>query len=136
MSLPKAIQQALETQFPIRLQHSRSIGGGCIHNAQQIITDKGPFFLKYNQPSQLHNFEVEAKGLSLLATHCSLTIPKVIGKGQTDDHAFLLMEWVERVGLKGKGFGESWEKDWRGCICRHSRISDWTMTIISGHFHS
>ncbi len=113
--LPTEIKSTLKRQFALSVLESRSISGGCIHHAQQIQCAEGTFFLKYNQLSQYHNFEVEAKGLRLLRETGTLRVPTVIGLGQTEAHAFLLLEWVES-GSKAR---DSWEQFGQGLAHLH-----------------
>ncbi len=94
--IPIEVQREIETQLELKIQGSSSLGGGCIHNAQKVQTNKGLFFLKYNALSSFHNFEVESKGLDLLVPNCTFTIPKVQLLGKGDKYAFLLMEFIQQ----------------------------------------
>lgn len=82
------------TGSPVRILNSSSVSGGCIHQAQRLQTDRGDFFLKYNQPREYDNFCAEQDGLAELKQAGKLTVPKTIGAGQADAHAFLLMEFI------------------------------------------
>lgn len=59
----------------VKLLDCSSIGGGCIHQATKLETNRGAWFLKYNQASELDNFRAEAKGLQLLKRACYLETP-------------------------------------------------------------
>lgn len=95
MALPPEIQAEMAERLQCQILDVRPLGGGCIHHAQRVATSEGVFFIKYNQVSQAHNFEVEAKGLELLRSAKALRIPKVIRQGQIADYAYLILEFVE-----------------------------------------
>ena len=82
---------------------SKSVGGGCIHHATQLLTERGSWFLKYNQLAELANFQAEARGLEVLGQSGTLRVPKVIAVNQTETHAFILMEYLIPEG-RPKGF--------------------------------
>ncbi|MEL6588787.1 MAG: fructosamine kinase family protein [Bacteroidota bacterium] len=104
--LPAIIQQEVSEWLQCQIQSVEALGGGCIHHAQRLKTDKGNFFLKYNQASQAHNFEVEAKGLELLRSAKAVHIPKVIRHGQIEDYAYLVLEYIE----SGTRTSKFWER--------------------------
>lgn len=69
------------------------IAGGCIHNAVKLETVKGVFFLKYNPEAHADMFEVEAKGLKLLANTNIIKIPEII----SFQKSYLLLNFVESM---------------------------------------
>lgn len=75
----------------VRLMHS--VGGGCIHPAWCLETNLGRVFLKINTLDSAANFVAEAHGLNLLAPH--IRVPGNAVTGVIDQHAFLLMEWLD-----------------------------------------
>lgn len=95
MSIPQELQSSLEKTQGFRIQSSRPIGGGCIHNAQELITDRGSYFLKYNHPGALSNFQSEEKGMGILAEAGSIRTPIMMGTGESESHAYLLMEFIQ-----------------------------------------
>ncbi|MEL6256125.1 MAG: fructosamine kinase family protein [Bacteroidota bacterium] len=95
MSIPQKLQSSLEKTQGFRIQSSQAIGGGCIHNAQELITDRGSYFLKYNHRSALHSFQAEEKGIGILADAGSIRTPRLIGAGESESHAYLLMEFIQ-----------------------------------------
>ncbi|HSM24765.1 MAG TPA: fructosamine kinase family protein [Anaerolineaceae bacterium] len=97
--LERAITQALtEIDDPGPIQPMRSVGGGCINNASQVVTPKGSYFLKWNAAPLPNMFTAEAKGLQLLAATNTIRLPVVIKvqEAEPDLPAFILMEWIER----------------------------------------
>ncbi|MDW3650624.1 MAG: fructosamine kinase family protein [Bacteroidia bacterium] len=95
MSIPQELQSSLEKTQGFRIQSSRPIGGGCIHNAQELLTDRGSYFLKYNHPGALSNFQSEEKGMGILAEAGSIRTPIMMGTGESESHAYLLMEFIQ-----------------------------------------
>ncbi len=106
-NLPSSILQQCSETLAADIQQVRYIGGGDINQARLLQTTKGDFFIKINQASFAADmFEKEAKGLALLAATKTIRIPEVIAQGQTDDGAFLLLEYIEK-GYRVEGFWEA-----------------------------
>lgn len=86
------------------IQQVRSIGGGCINNASQIITPKSSYFIKWNSSPLPEMFTTEARGLQLLKNTRTIRIPEVhkVQEAQPGLPAFILLEWIER----GSGFDQ------------------------------
>ena len=76
------------------IDHFKSIGGGCIHQAGVFNFEGGNYFIKWNNYSS-KMFEVEAKGLNLLRKTGSVSIPKVIGRGNVGEMDYLCLEYIE-----------------------------------------
>lgn len=95
----QAILDQIPADHPLagaRLTASRGVGGGCINETERLETDRGPVFLKRHRPDQAELYAGEAHGLSLLAPH--IRVPAVLAHGVTDDHAWLLLEWLDIGG--------------------------------------
>ncbi len=102
-ALPQKLETALtlaltEINDPGPIQQLKSIGGGCINNASQVVTPKASYFLKCNAAPLPNMFTTEAQGLQLLAATDTIRIPAVIKvqEAEPDLPAFILMEWIER----------------------------------------
>ncbi|GAB4406915.1 MAG: fructosamine kinase family protein [Bacteroidia bacterium] len=115
MSLPTDLSLYLHERLGLPVQQVRALGGGCIHHATRVETEVDTFFLKYNRPDQAHNFEAEAAGLTLLAAHTPLGVPRVLATGTTGNHAFLLLQFVEQ----GPPARDYWEQLGRGLAVLH-----------------
>jgi fructosamine-3-kinase len=89
-----AQQISLATGHPFKPSTPRSIGGGCINSAFCISDDQMTYFVKQNRRHQVAMFEAEAQGLRALASANAIRIPHVICTGVTDDHAFLVMDYI------------------------------------------
>lgn len=93
----KAVFESCENFLNASIVSSRTVGGGSICDSRLLRTDKGNFFLKMSQSHQASDmFEVEAKGLKLLAATKSLKIPEVIFYSSEANVSFLLMEYIEQ----------------------------------------
>ena len=96
------------------------IGGGDINQARLLETTQGKYFIKFNTGADAGSmFETEAKGLALIATTNVIRTPGVLGFGQTEDGAFILLEFVEK-GYRGEGF---WEKFGASLAALHRQTS-------------
>lgn len=72
------------------------VSGGCINNTVKLETDKGVYFIKWNENADEDLFEKEEKGLKLLKSSNTLSTPKVLGRGRADMKNFLLQEFIQR----------------------------------------
>jgi fructosamine-3-kinase len=73
-----------------------AVGGGSINQAFQLKTNIGSFFLKYNSAGRYPEmFQKEAKGLKLLRDPGIISVPEVLLVEETEEHAFLLLEYVD-----------------------------------------
>lgn len=104
----------------LRLNEIRFISGGCINNAIRLRTDAGDFFLKWNESKPVHFFEVEARGLELLAPTEGLYTPEVLGVGELEGTSYLLLEFLES-GYPRDSF---WERLGEGLAQQHRRYGE------------
>jgi len=99
----KALQHNLSGT--VAFQSFTSISGGCINHGGRFTTSSGVYFLKWNSLSRYPNmFATEARGLALLGQAKSIYIPDVIATGETDEHQFLLLEFIEAPGAPSKSY--------------------------------
>jgi len=80
----------------IQFQNSRALSGGDINNSFKL-TDKNnqQWFIKTNQPSLLHMFEAESKGLEALNSSNSFRLPKPICHGDNEHYSYLVLEYLD-----------------------------------------
>jgi fructosamine-3-kinase len=78
-----------------QLKSHQALGGGCINQTQKLETSQGDYFIKFNRANMLDMFEAEAEGLNELAMAKSVRIPEVFFSGETDGHAYLVMEYIQ-----------------------------------------
>lgn len=75
----------------------RAVGGGSINRAYRIDCGAGPVFLKVNTRASADMFTAEAAGLDAIREARAVATPAVIGLGETSDHAWLALEWIDFV---------------------------------------
>lgn len=80
------------------IQHTQSVGGGCINQAYQITDGDQTFFLKLNQATQVAMFEAEAKGLKEIYDSQTVRVPRPLAWGTAEGTAYLVMEWLDLGG--------------------------------------
>lgn len=118
MQLPETVKKALAPALNGSVQQVTPVGGGCIANSCQVVTDRNVYFLKWGEGQVAASFVAEAKGLrALRQAKAPLHIPKVlqVAPEAEETPGFLLLEWVE-AGLKNKQF---WERFGRGLAQMH-----------------
>ncbi len=83
---------------------SQAIGGGDINAACKLTSGLETYFIKYNDAFKYPAmFMVEAMGLNVLKAANELYIPEVIGYGEADKDAFLILEYINQ-GVKIDNF--------------------------------
>ncbi len=106
---------------PVTITGLRPIGGGCINDAQQVDTDKGRYFMKYNSASRYPGmFESEARGLQLLENAGCLKVPAVIGHGETNNQSILVLEYIASA-IQKTGF---WQEFGEGLALMHQQVPE------------
>ncbi len=88
MSLPREVEEGLTAALsarhgaPVTIRSARTVGGGCIHHALAVETDRGPVFLKWDRGSAGAGFGAEARGLDALREAADeeglLAVPEVL----------------------------------------------------------
>lgn len=96
-SIVQHIQQT--TGHPLsNIEHS-SISGGGINTAFRLSSSDQHYFVKLNRPELETMFEAEAQGLNELAATNCVRIPEVICTGITEQHSYLVLEYIACHGL-------------------------------------
>ena len=91
--LPADLQRAL-TPVVGDVRAAQAVSGGDINAAWQIGTASGQrYFVKWNPQPRPGLFQVEARGLQLLAQTRALRVPRVIAT--LDEPPALVLEWIE-----------------------------------------
>lgn len=82
----------------------RPVGGGDISAAWRLDTDGSELFLKTGPASSIEMFAAEAEGLAEIASAKAVRVPEVFAIGQTEEAAFLALEWLsfERTSAKSE----------------------------------
>ena len=68
------------------------LSGGDINAAFRLQDGNTSYFVKLNRPELVDMFAAELTGLQELAATQTLCVPNPIAYGQTDSHAFLVLE--------------------------------------------
>ena len=90
--IPDELRSALETNIGA-LRSITPVGGGDINAAARVETQDARYFVKWNARPRPRIFEVEARGLNLLASVNALRVPRVIAV--IDQPAALVLEWID-----------------------------------------
>ena len=106
MSLPREVEEGLAAALSPRhgatvtIRSSRAVGGGCIHHALAVDTDRGPVFVKWDRGEAGSGFGAEARGLDALREAAAedglLAVPEVLDARDADGHAagWLALEFL------------------------------------------
>ena len=106
MTLPISIQQSVEEILSCKVLQIAALYGGDINISLKLETDKGLFFLKWNDNKRFPlMFEKEARGLKRIADCGAINTPTVIATGNTEVEAFLLLSLIES-SVQKKNFWE------------------------------
>lgn len=92
-----AIGNALQSRFVVA--HAVPLGGGDINRAYRVEGSKGQrYFVKLNEARRLPMFAAEGAGLREIAATHSVRVPQPVAHGSTEQHAFLVLEYLELQG--------------------------------------
>ncbi len=96
--LPPPVKKACSAILGTTVYKASFLSGGDINEARLLETGQGPAFLKMNtRPNSAHMFQTEAKGLRLLGSSGAIMVPGILGQGEADGYAFLLLEYIEEA---------------------------------------
>jgi fructosamine-3-kinase len=100
-SIAQSIAEATRADF--ELVAVEPVGGGCIHTAMRLEGDSGDgrkrYFAKSNAADRAPMFEAEAGGLAALRDAGALRVPRVVARGEDEDEAWLVLEWLDLAPL-------------------------------------
>lgn len=103
-AMPPEIVRKIEELTNERVKGFSLVGGGCINNGGRLVTDKGHYFVKWNDAQQYPRmFEAEAKGLALLRQPECIRVPVPVSHGHAGGYQFLLLEHIEQAS-KSRGY--------------------------------
>ena len=103
-----SIQNATNETF--ELLGVDDISGGDINRVYLLKGLESKYFVKINKAELIDMFETEALGLLALSATKTLKIPKVISYGTVENHAFLVLEYIELYSLQGNSSQELGQK--------------------------
>ncbi|MTI30390.1 fructosamine kinase family protein [Xanthovirga aplysinae] len=116
-------------QPTVKLLGFSPVGGGCISQAMKLETSHGNFFIKWQDESNLALFEAEVDGLKRLEDSGAVCVPRVLGIGQIDQQAFILMAYL----VPGRAVRSYWE-DLGTSLAKLHRNSGVTFGLIKDNF--
>lgn len=113
------ISGATGTRF--RIAGSRSIGGGCIHDARGLTGEDGRrFFIKQNAASLLPSFMAEVESLRAMAATGTIRVPEPVGAWASAGRALLVLEYLPI----GNANGRDWQRMGRQLARLHQTTAD------------
>jgi len=96
--IPDDVKSQLRQALSLDISASQRVSGGSINQSAKItLSDGTDYFLKWNRSADPRMFEVEEKGLTLLAAaNTELRVPEVLATGKTDNGTgFLVQEFLQ-----------------------------------------
>lgn len=79
----------------VQVTESAALGGGCISEVYRLETaSHGPLVMKRNAASMVSNFRCEAAGLRAISDAKVIRVPAVLGVGEYQSQAYLVLEYV------------------------------------------
>ena len=137
------IQDIIGGRFSV--EKAQALAGGCINTCWAIEGNGQRFFIKLNRPDMSDMFAAEKEALSALANTHTVKVPKPVCYGETDDYAYLLLEYLPLAPISKKAqsiLGEQlaalhaveqpafgWEEDnWIGATPQQNiKQNDWPL---------
>lgn len=95
MALDQVLDDLQREAGIARLGEVHAVGGGSINRAYRVESGAGSVFLKVNTRDGAAMFAAEAAGLEAIREARAVATPAVVALGETDDHAWLALEWIE-----------------------------------------
>ncbi len=90
------LKEHLEKILSEKIIATKPISGGDINQVYVLTLSRQKVIVKINSASRFPGmFEAEAKGLQYLLHSNTFVIPKVIGFGELEDIAFLILEYID-----------------------------------------
>ena len=74
------------------------VSGGDINRAYRLSDGQQQFFIKINNADRLAMFQAEKYGLDEIQRSNSIRVPRAIACGIMDEHAYIVMEYLELSG--------------------------------------
>lgn len=111
----KSVSQVLADQFGAyyNIKSKDKVHTGEMHDSWVINDGLQPVFVKTNEKSYRSMFRAEADQLELLAKTNTVSVPNVYGIGCSQNHSFLLLEYLNLQGNSAETlakFGETLAK--------------------------
>jgi len=88
---------------PFSIISKRSVSGGSINAAYQLVGETQQYFVKLNVAGKLAMFEAEASGLQEITESKVIKVPDVICCGIAGDQAYIVLEYIDLNARAGSG---------------------------------
>lgn len=92
----KALLTYISQKHNFKIDSAEILSGGDISQVYKLVTDKDNFVLKLNDKTKINVFKCEVVGLNKIAEQQIIRTPRIIDFGIFENHAYLLMELIER----------------------------------------
>ncbi|MCB0487896.1 MAG: fructosamine kinase family protein [Cyclobacteriaceae bacterium] len=99
--IPDSLSQNLKDQLgnvlssKVTLLDFSFVSGGCINHGGKLGTSSGDYFLKWNSAEKFPGmFEAEGKGLSILQSTRTVSVPEVVLVVEEKDYQCIVLEWI------------------------------------------
>jgi len=100
------IKDLIKEKIGIKPDKVSSLSGGSINDAFCVSHSKKKWFIKFNDKEKYPGmFAAEANGLELLNTSAFI-IPKVIENGNYNNHAYLILDYIETLSTQQLNWNE------------------------------
>lgn len=97
----QATIQEIAKKEAFNLLGTDMLAGGSINKVYRLETSQGKKVLKMNRSGRFPEmFQAEEEGLNELRNSKTVDVPKVLGRGETTDHDYLLLEYKEAAPQK------------------------------------
>jgi len=95
-SLPPTTVDKCEQILASKIEAVQAVSGGDINDAYVVTTATSRYFVKTNNADYAGDlFEKEAEGLEAIRRTNAIVVPEVIGYGNAETGAFLLLEFIK-----------------------------------------
>ncbi len=116
-----SISGALKELFGAEIENTDRLYGGDINDAFAITLSGGKkVFMKSNRRASSSFFAAEAAGLAAIARSGTIGAPKILGFGDENGRAFLLLEFID----EGRRASDFWETFGRQLAGMHKADAD------------
>lgn len=99
-ALKETVNEWLKINIDLSLQITSisPLSGGSINEAYRINTTSGNYFIKFNNAIKYPGmFDTELKGLRLLESTHTVSVPKVFHSGTSGDFAYIILNFEEQL---------------------------------------
>lgn len=90
--LQSFLEAALGIPSTVRID---TLGPSVLGKSYCVFNDQQRLFVKQAPRKQIRTLEMERKGLQAIAQTATLRVPEIIGYGESGQHAFLALEFIE-----------------------------------------